>query len=231
MHQRGGLGVFRIESALASAGNIIREYAVFLRKTLCCWLQKGLICLRLRTRGAIALGRLHHGQNFVVGEGLVNAYLLEKHAAWHPRVVIEDEVIEILLSEPIPNVAVFENRIAHTIKVDEDGLHFVDYLGADVMTGDPFLPKEFMNVRQETKDDLAAAKDNPDLFSKLQWLDRYVEASIDRLIHQDQNLRTNTGSRFGEKFPRTGENLKTFLENVRDDVMQGPELESQSGSV
>jgi hypothetical protein len=176
------------------------------------WLQRGLLCLGVRTRGGIAFGRLFHRRDMVFGEGLVRAYRLESEIAIYPRAVIDDKIIDILLSDPIPSkLGLFENRMAHLIRVDDDGRYFVDYLGYDPIGANGLLHRELINIYRETTQDLAFARGNMRLAAKLEWLHRYLWASV---VNIDEQLKVNRGTKFGERFPRTTENLSTLLERL-----------------
>ena len=68
-------------------------------------------------RGGIAIGKLYMDSkmNFVWGEALVKAHVLEEKTAIYPRVVLSSQIAELNLSSS-----------ARVLK-DFDGIHFVDY--------------------------------------------------------------------------------------------------------
>jgi hypothetical protein len=179
------------------------------------WLQRGLLSLGVRTRGGICRGSIFHNSNFVFGEAMVRAYRLESRVAVFPRVVIDEEIVESLLSEPIPEgIAVFRNRIAHMVRLDADGRYFVDYLGYDPIQGDFYLSGKLADIFLETANDLKSATDGR-LVAKLEWLKLYIGRSIEELSDKQARLRVNSGTKFGGAFPRTRENLMSFVAQAK----------------
>ena len=78
---------------------------------------KELYRKRVVFRGGIAIGKLYMDSkmNFVWGEALVKAHVLEEKTAIYPRVVLSSQIAELNLSSS-----------ARVLK-DFDGIHFVDY--------------------------------------------------------------------------------------------------------
>ena len=67
-------------------------------------------------RGAVVVGDLHFGDNFVYGKALVNAYQLESKLAIYPRVIVDKSALELIKGENLPVVQ------------DKDGQYFYDYI-------------------------------------------------------------------------------------------------------
>ena len=124
------------------------------------WLQRGLLTLGVRTRGGICRGELFHTGAFVFGEAMVRAYRLESRTAVYPRAVVDEELIEVLLSEAIPDIALFSNRVAHAVRIDRDGQYFVDYLGYDPLQGDFGMKRRIVDIYRETAEDLKSSPDS-----------------------------------------------------------------------
>jgi hypothetical protein len=68
------------------------------------------LSVRLLVRGALSRGRLYHHGRVVVGEAMVDAYLLECKVALHPRVVVSPRITD-------------DNRLF----TDTDGQRCLDY--------------------------------------------------------------------------------------------------------
>ncbi len=188
------------------------------------WLQRGLLSLGVRTRGGISCGRLFHKRDMVLGEALVKAYRIESRAALYPRAVIDDELIKILLSDPIPKIPILiKNRIAHMVCVDTDGLYFVDYLGYDPIAGDFYLADEIDNILQETASDKMIAAETP-LSSKLTWLCNYVSSSKECLFSDEARLQKNQGTKFGDVFKRSNDNIIShqahIMKHIRSQLLK-----------
>jgi hypothetical protein len=196
------------------------------------WLQRGLLSLGIRTRGGICRGQILHSRNFVFGEAMVRAYRLESRVAVFPRAVIDEEIIEALMSEPIPEgIALFRNRIAHMIRVDRDCQHFVDYLGYDPIAGDFRMKDRILDIYRETASDLGYATDGR-IAAKLEWLRDYVMNSAEAMADSRMRVGVNAGTKFATVFPRTEENLTSYVAQIKEDVqrpMKGRET-SDSGN-
>jgi len=50
-------------------------------------------------RGSIVRGKLYCGKNFIYGDGLINAYMLENEIARYPRIIIQKEFMENIIAE------------------------------------------------------------------------------------------------------------------------------------
>jgi hypothetical protein len=181
------------------------------------WLQRSLLSLGIRTRGGICRGDIFHNRNFVFGEAMLRAYRLESKVAVFPRTVIDEQIIETLLSEPIPDgIAVFRNRIAHMIRIDRDSQHFVDYLGYDPIGGDFRLRDRIADIYRETVSDLGAATDSR-LVAKLEWLKDYVWCSMEALADIQTRIGVNAGTKFAAVYPRGEENLMSYVAQMKRD--------------
>jgi hypothetical protein len=146
---------------------------------------------------------------------MVRAYQLESRVAVFPRAVIDEGIVDGLLSEPIPDgIAVFRNRIAHMVRMDTDGRYFVDYLGYDPIQGDFYLSRKLADIFTETANDLKSVTDDR-LIAKLEWLKQYVMCSMEELSDKQARLHVNSGTKFGEAFPRTRDNLMSFVAQAK----------------
>ena len=119
----------------------------------------------------------------------------------------------MLLSHPVPEgIVLFRNRVAHMVRVDDDGRHFVDYLGYDPLVGDFGLQHEIANILEDTKRDLRSANDH-DVRDKLHWLEKYVSSSFADMTSASRRLERNCGTRFGEVFTRSPDNIVSWAES------------------
>lgn len=77
------------------------------------------------SRGAVAVGDLHHRNGIIYGPALLNAYYLESQVATFPRVILEKDVIKKFSAiRSIP--AVTENSINALLHEDEsDGWKYI----------------------------------------------------------------------------------------------------------
>lgn len=90
-----------------------------------CFSQKGLFL-----RGGISTKYCYIKDHFVVGEGLISAYKAESSLAIHPRIVFSPEVLEDKqLKNSITKLSDIMYGGHNIIKLDDDGVHYLDYLG------------------------------------------------------------------------------------------------------
>ncbi|GLR65107.1 hypothetical protein [Marinospirillum insulare] len=90
-----------------------------------CFSQKGLFL-----RGGISTKYCYIKDHFAVGEGLISAYKAESSLAIHPRIVFSPEVLEDKqLKSSITKLSDIMYGGHNIIKLDDDGVHYLDYLG------------------------------------------------------------------------------------------------------
>lgn len=98
-------------------------------------LHKGVL-----SRGAIAVGELHHQNGIVYGPAILMAYQLESQVAIYPRIVLEKDAIEKSLQIG-GNPSGCEDNIRTQLRTDFDGLEHIHLMGhAAMMPFDTMLP-------------------------------------------------------------------------------------------
>jgi hypothetical protein len=75
-------------------------------------------------RGAVTVGRCHFHEGLIFGPALVEAVRLEQEGALDPRVVLSPGAVETL------RAGRGERAVGEPIRIDHDGLSFVDYLNS-----------------------------------------------------------------------------------------------------
>ena len=88
-------------------------------------LQEELLRNNLLLRGAITIGDSFLDDVLVFGKALSDAYLLESNRALYPRVIISQELVEIV-SQRISPIS----PIAYMCVLDRDGEYYIDYLNS-----------------------------------------------------------------------------------------------------
>lgn len=86
--------------------------------------QQLLLNEHMLCRGGIAVNKHFSNGSFTFSAGLIEAYRVESKTARYPRVVVSPEVMELIFPDKVvpPSILVLE----------DDGLYFVDYIGADL---------------------------------------------------------------------------------------------------
>jgi hypothetical protein len=145
------------------------------------------------TRGAITTGPIwYQDQPYVnvVGSAFIEAYLMEKGAAKHPRVVLADQVASKYLPLSGMRVETGVNLLdvsfvdEEAVLQDSDGLYFVNSLRPEyfgrraILTGrdstDDF--RMFLkHVSGQIRRNLRTWPDDSSAHSHWQWMDRYVQ--------------------------------------------------------
>jgi hypothetical protein len=144
-------------------------------------------------RGAIVFGRICHTKEVVFGPAMVHAYELERKVSKWPRVIVDQELID-LLSEETRQFA-----FDYVLLRDETGLLFVDYLRYIYLTKlaeetdgtnkvPSYLTEEF--VFRQHRQSIELALNEPRLVSRVLFafykLSTYHNDCIDRICREFQ---------------------------------------------
>lgn len=89
--------------------------------------KRGFIC-----RGGIVYGQLIHNSRLLFGPAMIDAYELEKKAAFYPRVILDKSIICLSGDHPAPHHN-GSDEIAYVNELvikDFDGMYYIDYFGA-----------------------------------------------------------------------------------------------------
>jgi len=92
-------------------------------------------------RGGISNGFCAIKDGFVVGEGLIDAYIAESKKAKNPRIVLSERTAsESKIMSSVQDIANEMYNAQSIIKKDDDGLFFLDYLGYLFAWADENIP-------------------------------------------------------------------------------------------
>ncbi|WP_145961317.1 hypothetical protein [Salinisphaera sp. LB1] len=85
---------------------------------------RGIIC-----RGAVALGKFIHTDEYLFGPALNEAYLLESRAALYPRIILDRNVVKLGARSHAPHhdSAHEQYAIEALLEQDSDGMYYIDY--------------------------------------------------------------------------------------------------------
>ncbi|WP_299267906.1 hypothetical protein [uncultured Psychrosphaera sp.] len=101
-----------------------------------CFSQKGLFL-----RGGISTKYCYIKDEFAVGEGLISAYKAESSLAIYPRIAFSPEVLkDKQLKDSVTDLSKIMYGGNNIIKLDSDGVHYLDYLGYNLSTVDMRIP-------------------------------------------------------------------------------------------
>tara|TARA_A100000172_G_scaffold79247_1_gene65912 strand:- start:2 stop:862 length:861 start_codon:yes stop_codon:yes gene_type:complete len=88
-----------------------------------------LVYRKILCRGAVAIGKFIHTDDFLFGPALVEAYTLESKAAMYPRIILDRDIIEAAsIKKPSRHTADDEERYVESLlEQDSDGMYYIDY--------------------------------------------------------------------------------------------------------
>ena len=149
------------------------------------FLYRGLAC-----RGGIATGSTHHQRGQVFGQGMINAYDLERKVAVYPRIVVSDILVQSMQArdnEVEPKTKTFF-RTEKKLMRDFDGCYILNFInppfakyiwspaseGLDSKAIDHYrVIKKMIEKRL-----LSSAQGDPSVIAKDRWLARYFNKAI-----------------------------------------------------
>lgn len=158
-------------------------------------------------RAGITIGNAHvglDGKGPVFGPAMVRAYEIETHEAVYPRIVIDQSAYETFrtdarLHREGHTVEMEMGYVDKLLRVDADGMRFVDYLAGGESEFDhpggyfQFLDEHAAMIR----DKLATTEDK--VRAKFEWLADYHNDVVDQII-ADFTSGARSANAFNEEF-------------------------------
>ena len=88
-----------------------------------------LVYRNILCRGAVAIGKFIHTDDFLFGPALVEAYTLESKAAVYPRIILDRDVIDVAArNKPSQHSSDDERKYVEALlEQDSDGMYYIDY--------------------------------------------------------------------------------------------------------
>lgn len=126
--------------------------------------QRYLLDEQLLCRGGVAVNQHFTNGNFTFSAGLIDAYEVESKSARYPRVVISPNVIDLIFPNKSPPVEILK---------EDDGLHFIDYIGLTKERRPRLLKKSIRDIVASLK-----ISDVPSVREKGIWLANYSDAIL-----------------------------------------------------
>jgi hypothetical protein len=93
------------------------------------WLIMRMLWFGVLCRGAVAIGRFIHNDEYLFGPALVEAYLLESKAALYPRIILDRSVVDAGANNTaVHHTAKMEREYVESLlEQDSDGMYYIDY--------------------------------------------------------------------------------------------------------
>jgi hypothetical protein len=118
--------------------------------------KQGLTC-----RGGVAYGKHFLNEGFLFSNGLIEAYKLEKNYAKYPRILVSNDLLELIYTEP-------ETQCVPLLRENENEV-FIDY----------FYNNDLNEIQEYLRYILENTPTNtPSLKEKLKWLKEYFDFKI-----------------------------------------------------
>lgn len=154
-------------------------------------------------RGVIVCGKLYHTKEKIYGPALTKAYEMEKKLALYPRVILDDNVLEI--AKKYSNNQEFKT-IEKIILKDFDGLFYLNYFDLtkiNIFYKNKGLSTYFELLREKVKS--MSEKENLSIRSKYLWLKEKLPVVLKRYKSLYYNDKTK------EKFPELYDYIKGLV--------------------
>lgn len=93
------------------------------------WLIMRLLSRQILCRGAVAIGKFIHSENYLFGPALVEAYMLESKAAMYPRIILDWSVVLVGSTNSAMHHSFSEEKeyVQSLLEQDSDGMYYIDY--------------------------------------------------------------------------------------------------------
>ncbi len=121
-----------------------------------------LMKYRLASRGGITRGSLYYDDNFVLGKGLVDAYILESEKAVGPRIILDDDL------------STDSSRVCRSPSDDYLMLNYIECSIGD--TGQTPIYDQVSGHRSVLEELIEENRHNPDEKERMKILSKYREA-------------------------------------------------------
>lgn len=136
-------------------------------------------------RGAISISDLYMDENIVLGPALINSYKLESEKAINPRILLSNEVVEVV-KKHINYYAEHESSPqSKEYLIDIDGYHFVNYLFIlfyDHSYPEEIIISELQKHKEPVIKNLNLYENNFKLFDKYCWIANYHNYFCDNFV-------------------------------------------------
>ncbi len=148
-------------------------------------------------RGGISIGRLFHSDNFIFGDALIKAYELESKYAKYPRIILDDEVIEIATKYGEHSPQEEEDYYKELVTRDDDGWLYLDYFEKAMSEFDNPLEtdkglinecsKYISNIEKNFLSNWNSKDKKNSIYEKLFWLSKKISKFQEKLSNPHQN--------------------------------------------
>lgn len=146
-----------------------------------------LLQLGILIRGGVTIGGMHHDDEIVFGVGVNEAYRLESTVAKFPRVVLSKAAF-VAADEYAKEHENWQSYRDSRLRRDLDGVHYLNYLTEIGCFNRQPIPHPSASdhplwavgnsIRSIIQDKVDNTLDQPDVYSKIEWLARYWNSEV-----------------------------------------------------
>lgn len=124
-----GLKITQFSDSIIVSFDYTKSSQIFHRLLSLQWMLINFTLNKITCRGGAVVGKIHHSDTCVYGPGLVEAYLLESQAAFYPRIILSEEIINLAGSYKQEHHSRNEEigYVKEILSRDSDGLYYIDY--------------------------------------------------------------------------------------------------------
>ncbi|WP_429912092.1 hypothetical protein [Glycocaulis sp.] len=140
-------------------------------------MQIGCLC-----RGSVVVGNLVHNENMVFGRGLVSAHDFENRLAKYPRIVLDDNIVDMVRQlTPEDTLGAMKRKLFR----DFDGMYCMHYLNdlADIDINIPIKENPKLIVAYTTSyymnKSIESCTSDPSAFEKYRYFSDYWRDAVD----------------------------------------------------
>lgn len=155
-------------------------------------------------RGGLTVGKLYHRDNVLFGPAMIQAYDLESKFANYPRIVIDPLAVAALktderLRKEGHTLDDEQNYVSKLLQLGEDGLYYIDYLGAFRVEMDDYdtYPAFLTQVKQHIIDNAVAAQGSLGVLHKYLWSAQYLNAVAKRFTDCNEKIQISESDILG----------------------------------
>jgi hypothetical protein len=161
--------------------NIVLAEIQYIAMVQAVLIEKGLLL-----RGAITIGNIERTYGVLFGPGLISAYELERDYAQYSRIIVDGQLLDRFRSKHSLRA------LARYVRLDDDGLMFLDYLGVmqDALKNDQKSYYRLVETHKKLVDkNLLKFEKNRKVRSKYLWLTKYHNATVRATVSKTQQKR------------------------------------------
>ena len=143
-------------------------------------------------RGTIVCGKLYHTETKIFGPALVKAYETEHTIAIYPRIILDDNILDIAKEYPreMKKAKTEFKTIQNLLLKDFDGYSFVNYL--DIAKTKILTPDDIQNYFEPVRTTMQKIEQNedPGIKSKYLWLKGHYKTIFSKYKRRFYNDKT-----------------------------------------